>query len=121
MIRIDPHVYIDLLGKPYAELTCWECALTVLRRLGMDVRGWIDDWQPVDRPLLGDLVSCDFGSGPHVAVYLGENRLLHSTSAQGVITSPLDAAERSGAVKSFARWAGRREEVEDFLDCYVRP
>lgn len=111
---IPPQIYDDLLGKPWRETSCYALAVEVYNRLGLPIERdparllAAAAWSPVEWNDLraGDLILCAEktpGVVDHVAVYIGERRILHSHETHGVIVSRLGAYERAGFVTRAVR------------------
>lgn len=116
---IPPKVYADLVGTPWRQTGCYDLAVEVYRRLGKNLpadpaqlladAGFRSvEWSDLTA---GDLILCNSsGTGviDHVAVYLGDRRILHSHEIHGVIVSRLGLYERAG----IATCAVRPKETE---------
>lgn len=110
-MNLNPSSFDDLLSLGFEEVgRCAGLVRRCYRRVGIELAGLdlalADVWQQVERPEPGDLVSMHFNDEPHVAFYLGDNRILHALAGVGVVNTPLDASERSGKVGGFWRHAG---------------
>lgn len=90
--------YSDLLGKPFSELPCYQLVQTVYRRNGIE----LPDYTAFDvndetkhgnfKEVKGDpkpgclcVYHLEHKDADHVAVYLGDNKIIHSTKAAGVV------------------------------------
>jgi hypothetical protein len=125
---IPPKTYEDLVGIPWRQTGCYDLAVEVYRRLGRylpadpaqllaDAGFRSVDWSDL---MPGDLILCNSaGTGviDHVAVYLGERRILHSHEIHGVIVSRLGIYERAGIATAVVR---PKEETNTFLPTISR-
>lgn len=87
--------YIDLVGKPFNEIKCWDLVQEIYRRNGINIPRYdkipcvgreYNGFTRVDEPMPGDICIYDLlGHGlDHAGIYLGENKIIHATLLSGV-------------------------------------
>lgn len=89
----------NLIGTPWKELPCWELVVEVYKRAGIHLGPyatyWPDmnsPWHEVKEPGVGDIIVMNLYSNnaDHIAVYVGEGKMIHSTEYAGVCIVPMD-------------------------------
>ena len=90
----------NLVGTPWKELPCWELVVEVYKRVGIKLDTYVsywDDmdgspWEKVQEPNEGDIIVMNLYSNnaDHIAVYVGEGKMIHSTEYAGVCIVPVE-------------------------------
>lgn len=106
--------FSDLIGIPYSEKDCWGIAVEFYskvfkiqlknyyeqvpesRDIAKDiVYSSVEDFKEVTVPLFGDLILIKLhGVESHIAIYLGEGRMLHTTIHSGCVIDRLKRWEK---------------------------
>ena len=102
--------YAALIGTPYSKMNCWDVAREFYRlEMGEELKHYMVDsiedreaiknliyansgeFFKVDTPEFGDLMLIKIrGIESHIAVYLGQGRLLHSMQSAGCVVDRVD-------------------------------
>lgn len=111
-VRRQPLLMIDLIGRPFSEIKCWDLVRIIYDRLGKPLPDYTEmlDGGTVCSTLVEEIDTlekyaiCTFdlqgtGTISHVGIYMGGNRLLHATEGSGV------------CVERFARYASRLKAI----------
>lgn len=97
--------YSNLIGIEYSKMNCWDIAVAFYRNvLGIEIgtiysgptppkevtRNLIysnsGDFEKVESPEFGDIIILKmFGIESHIAVYLGDNKMLHTSKNTGSV------------------------------------
>lgn len=102
--------YLDLLGKSFSEMKCWDLVVELFKRSGVDLPTYteLDDkmYQAVREPIRGDVLAFSLYGREldHVGIYMGEGRFIHATEGSGVCIEPISHYVRR--LKYIYRWKG---------------
>lgn len=129
MSGLRAHLYLDLIGKPFARggrgpdaYDCWGLMLEVLRRMGHAPNDYpsepylladalADEWEPVMRAALtpGDgilLRSCDSSYLWHIGVAIDPFHMIHAREGVGVCLECFDSLVYARRIAGFYRYRG---------------
>lgn len=125
-IRLDPRVYADLVGKPFAENArgpqaygCVGLLLEVMRRMGRALPryaeteaalrlaiGEMGEWEKVDIPRPGDAVLLRSNDPDwHVGVTIDQQHMVHAHPHAGVVVERMDGPLYRRRIEGFYRCA----------------
>jgi cell wall-associated NlpC family hydrolase len=117
--------YSEIVGRPYAELNCWEVAREFYRiEFGIELKHFpledsMDkkeiekliysnqgDFDKVETPQFGDLILLKIsGIESHIAVYLGAGKMLHTMISTGCVIDRVHKWDKT--ISGFYRLGGQ--------------
>lgn len=97
--------YSNLVGVPYSDMNCWDIAVAFYKNVfNIDMRSIYDgptpersiskniiytnlgEFDKVESPEFGDIILLKIlGIESHIAIYLGNDRMLHSSKSTGSV------------------------------------
>ena len=80
--------YVDLIGKPFCEIKCWELVEELYNRSGVVLPSYtnMQVWEEVAEPIELDVLAFALIGKEldHVGVFVGDGKFVHATEANGV-------------------------------------